>query len=155
MYRYLLAANFLLGYLLAVGQPNPENAITVKHTNDFELSGDGKNKAWSTASWNTLPVTEGTDQRQTRFKVLYSGTGIYFLFHNEDEILTASKSADFERLWQEDVAEIFLWPDTTQTVYFEYEISPLNFELPILIPNLNGKFHENNWHPLGVMEIVK
>ena len=140
MYRYLLVANFLLGYLFAVAQPNPENAITVKHTNDFELSGDGKNKAWSVASWNVLPVTEGTDGRQTRYKVLYSGTGIYFLFHNEDEILTASKSADFERLWQEDVAEVFLWPDTTQTVYFEYEISPLNFELPILIPNLNGKF---------------
>lgn len=31
-------------------------------------------------------------------------------------------------------------PDTTETIYFEYEISPLNYELPLLVPNLDNKF---------------
>jgi hypothetical protein len=119
--------------------------ILVKHTEDFEISGSGDNPAWKAAGWTILPVTQGDDSRQTKFKVLYSSTGIYFLFYNEDALLTASKTADFERLWVEDVAEVFLWPDTTQTIYFEYEISPLNHELPILIPNLNGKLL--GWRP--------
>jgi len=118
---------------------------TIKKTNDFELTGDGANKAWQATEWIQLQVTEGEDKRQAKVKGLYSSTGIYFLFYNEDRLITATKTEDFARLWQEDVNEVFLWPDTTQTVYFEYEISPLNHELPILIPNLDGKFF--GWTP--------
>ena len=125
--------------LSAVSQ-NSAEAIKVKHTNDFELSGEGKNKAWDDASWNLMTSSEKGESRKTRFKILYSDKGVYFLFHNEDGVLTATKTADFEKLWLEDVAEVFLWPDTTETIYFEYEISPLNYELPLIIPNLKGKF---------------
>lgn len=128
-----------------IAQPDSQKPIAVKHTEDFELSGDGKNKVWETSPWNIMNATEKDDVRKTRFKALYSDSGIYFLFHNEDEFLTAAKTADFERLWLEDVNEVFLWPDTTETVYFEYEISPLNYELPILVPNFKGKFL--GWRP--------
>ena len=30
-------------------------------------------------------------------------------------------------------------------MYFEYELSPLNYELPILVPNFKGKFF--GWRP--------
>lgn len=123
----------------AVSQ-NSAEAIKVKRTSDFELSGEGKNKAWETASWNLMTSSEKGEARKSRFKILYSDKGVYFLFHNEDGVLTATKTADFEKLWLEDVAEVFLWPDTTETIYFEYEISPLNYELPLIIPNLKGKF---------------
>lgn len=143
---FLLSIGLLLLVFKAViAQQNSPETIIVKRTDDFKLSGDGSNKIWETAQWNVLSPSEVNEQRKTRVKILYSGSGIYFLFHNEDEILTASKTADFERLWLEDVAEVFLWPDTTATIYFEYEISPLNYELPILIPNLNGKFL--GWRP--------
>jgi hypothetical protein len=52
---------------------------------------------------------------------------------------------DFLDLWNEDVFEFFLWPDERYPVYFEYEISPLGFELPILIPNFSGDFL--GWRP--------
>jgi hypothetical protein len=113
--------------------------VRIKHTNDFEISGEGRNKAWESATWNIMMPSDN-QARNTRFKVLYSDTGIYFLFHNEDEILTASMTKDSDRLWLEDVNEVFLWPDTTSTIYFEYEISPLNYELSILVPNFDGKF---------------
>src|SRR6187551_2818593 len=116
-----------------------QQKITVKRTNDFEITGDGKDKAWGSAPWITMTPNEG-DSRKTQFKALYSAAGIYFLFYNEDEVLTATKTADNEKLWLEDVVEVFLWPDTTETIYFEYEISPLNYELPLIIPNFNGKF---------------
>jgi len=129
---------------LCDAQPISQDAVKVAPTNDFDLSGDGKNKAWEAAKWNVMLSTEN-DERKTRFKVLYSDLGIYFLFHNEDKVLTASKTVDFDRLWLEDVNEVFLWPDTTETIYFEYEISPLNYELPILVPNFDGKFL--GWRP--------
>ena len=125
--------------LSAFSQHSAET-IKVKRTNDFELSDEGKNKAWEGAPWNLLTSSEKGEPRKTRFKILYSDKGIYFLFHNEDVVLTATKTADFEKLWLEDVAEVFLWPDTTETIYFEYEISPLNYELPLIVPNLKGKF---------------
>jgi hypothetical protein len=48
-------------------------------------------------------------------------------------------------LWNEDVFEVFLWPDERYPVYFEYEISPLGRELPILVPNFGGQFL--GWRP--------
>ena len=62
-----------------------------------------------------------------------------------DKKITATFEEDFENLWTEDVFEVFLWPDERDPVYFEYEISPLDKELPILVPNLDGKFL--GWRP--------
>jgi hypothetical protein len=62
-----------------------------------------------------------------------------------DKKLTATFDKDFENLWTEDVFEAFLWPEEKDPVYFEYEISPLNRELPIVVPNLEGKF--KGWVP--------
>lgn len=61
------------------------------------------------------------------------------------EILTAAKTADFEKLCPEDVLEVFLWPDTHDDLYLAYEISPLNYELPMIIPTIDGKFP--GWRP--------
>jgi hypothetical protein len=63
----------------------------------------------------------------------------------EDRTLTAAMNEDFLDLWNEDVFEFFLWPDEQYPVYFEYEISPLGYELPILIPNFGGEFL--GWRP--------
>ena len=81
----------------------------------------------------------------TRFKMLYSPTGLYFLMEGTDRKLTATMTEDFMDLWNEDVFEVFLWTDERYPVYFEYEISPLNHELPILIPNFGGQFL--GWRP--------
>jgi hypothetical protein len=144
--RYGLFVIFLLGTgISAIGQQNSSEALRIKQTANFELSGNGASKTWDATEWNILAPRENEERRDTRFKVLYSNTGIYFLFHSEDEILTASKTADFEKLWLEDVIEVFLWTDTTETTYFEYEISPLNYELPILVPNFDGAFL--GWRP--------
>ena len=57
---------------------------------------------------------------------------------------------DGDDLYREDVVEIFLWPDESQPLYFEYEISPLGVELPILVANHEGQFHGwLPWHYTG------
>ena len=56
----------------------------------------------------------------------------------------------------EDVFECFFWTQEDQPLYFEYEISPLGYELPILIPNLDGKFLGwRPWHYEGERKTLK
>ena len=78
-------------------------------------------------------------------KLLYSATGLYVLMDGSDSRITATMTEDFLDLWNEDVFEVFLWTDEAYPVYFEYEISPLGYELPILIPNFQGEFL--GWRP--------
>lgn len=142
--RFLLLALLLVG-LLVVGSKVLErpagSVLRVSATKDFEVSGDGTNEAWSQANWEAIPGrSPNGPPHQTRFKMLYSPTGLYVLFEGADKKLTATIDKDYEDLWKEDVFELFLWTDEKQPIYFEYEISPLNFELPILVPNFDGKF---------------
>ncbi len=108
----------------------------MKATDDFEVTGDGDAKAWEKAEWEPLHARgEKGLPYETRVKVLYSKKGLYVLMDATDKKLTATFEKDFENLWTEDVFEVFLWPDERDPLYFEYEISPLGRELPILVPN--------------------
>jgi hypothetical protein len=118
----------------------------VAQTADFIVEGAGRAPAWSKAGWQALTPRGAADKAYpSRFKMLYSSAGLYVLMDGEDRILTATMKEDFLDLWTEDVFEFFLWPDERHPVYFEYEISPLGFELPILVPNVGGQFY--GWRP--------
>jgi hypothetical protein len=120
--------------------------ITVRGTTDFSIDGKGEALEWNQADWYFLPSRSSLNSvHQTQLKCLYSKKGIYFLFKCQDKKITSTFKSDFADLWNEDVAEIFLWPDESYPVYFEYEISPLNRELVLLIPNLDGQFW--GWQP--------
>ena len=138
MRRGLLTLFAIVIYLFAFSQHD----IHVKLVNDFEVVCDTAN--WSKTTWIKLDPEPG-DPRSTHVKILYSKKGIYCLFKNEDRVITSAMRNDFDSLWLEDVAEVFLWPDTTITSYLEYEISPLNKELVLLITNIKGK--HSGWMP--------
>lgn len=125
----LLALNFL------------PDSITIKKSQDFEITGSGSSDYWKGTEWiNLVQQDQNASVYKTKVKVLYSATGIYFLFNCEDKKLTSSMKADNLNLWEEDVVEVFLWTDEDFPVYFEYELSPLNYELPIIVPNYKGTF---------------
>jgi hypothetical protein len=116
-------------------------SIIIKKCNDFKVTGYGKDESWNGTRWiNLNRQDQGKSDYTTQVKVLYSGTGIYFLFSCEDKKLTSTLKADNLDLFKEDVAELFLWTDESFPVYFEYEISPMNYELPIMVPNNRGTF---------------
>ena len=114
---------------------------------DFEISGTGETVRPGAASSGRALRRRQPDGHpyDSRFKMLYSTTGLYFLMEGTDRTLTATMNEDFMDLWKEDVFEVFLWTDERFPVYFEYEISPLDRELPILIPNFGGRFL--GWRP--------
>ncbi len=149
--RMLLVPVFVIGavsrYDVAVQtQAGNRPQLSVRPSDDFDVTGAGDNAAWRRAEWTQLRKRQPDGHPyESRFKVLYSKTGLYFLMDGSDRTLTATMDQDFLDLWNEDVFEVFLWPDERYPVYLEYEISPLNHELPILIPNFGGQFL--GWRP--------
>ena len=120
--------------------------LRIRRTEDFAVNGAGDAPAWEKAAWEPLNLRESDGhQYKTHVKMLYSRTGLYVLMEAEDGTITATMKEDFLNLWEEDVFEFFLWTDERYPVYFEYEISPLGFELPIIIPNFEGEFL--GWRP--------
>lgn len=150
---------FVLMGLLACGlmcrghaaEAIPDSSLTVRKTTDFKVNGEGTASNWGAAQWFNITVQKGPNQPApgkqlpTRVKILYSDKGMYFLFDCTDTKLTATIMEDFGALFKEDVVEVFLWPDTSVPIYLEYEVSPLNYELAILVPNIKGR--AQGWKP--------
>lgn len=138
LFLILISGN-TINLLLAEG-PGP-GSITVKKCQDFKITGNGSSAGWNSTEWISIVLqASGKSPYKTKAKVMYSDKGIYFLFNCEDKKITSTLKGDYLDLYNEDVVEVFLWPDENNTIYFEYEVSPLNYELPILIPNMNGTF---------------
>ncbi len=152
-YPFLLVGIALIGAATGRAQVLDSTQLIIRQTTDFGVTGTGDDPSWAKTDWTVLPNRKSTGNAPapaTRAKLLYSATGIYALFQCDDERLTASIREDFGALYTEDVVELFLWPDQSVPIYFEYELSPLNYELPILVPNVNGKFMGwRPWHYTG------
>ncbi|WP_234567292.1 carbohydrate-binding family 9-like protein [Rhodohalobacter sp. 614A] len=125
-----------------------ETNLLVQKTNDFTVNGTGDSENWSETNWVELIQRtnhQNDSDRKTSVKVLYSETGIYFLFRCDDDLVSSTITSHFEELWREDVVEVFIWPNEGEEVYFEYELSPLNYELPILVSRTDSG--QSHWIP--------
>lgn len=145
--KVLLLFVVLIQALHSAGQrpTGKEAELHLVHTEDFEVTGEGTDKAWRKTEWIKLQRIKGTSPYETKAKLLYSDKGIYALYACEDKKINATLQEDFTSLWREDVIEIFFWPDETYPLYLEYELSPLNYELAILVPNFDGQ--TGGWTP--------
>ena len=59
-----------------------KDQLNIVKCSDFEVNGMGDNLCWDKTDW--VPLTQrkmSGNQYQTRAKVLYSDSGIYFIFH--------------------------------------------------------------------------
>lgn len=149
----ILVPTAIPGNELAANSPT----LIVQKCDDFDVTGKGDAEAWQACDWVPLNRRDNGELDYTsQFKILYSDKGIYVLFDGSDKTLTATMQEDFLDLWNEDVFECFFWTNPQDPVYFEYEISPLGYELPILIPNLDGQFLGwRPWHYEGARKIQK
>ncbi len=119
--------------------------LIVHKTGDFDLDGRGDNAAWRKTEWLSLTRVSGTTKHATRAKMLYSEKGLYYLFDCEDKILACTHTVDSSDTYLEDVVEIYIWPDESKLLYFEYQLSPLRTELALMIAN-DGRVFQG-WQP--------
>ncbi len=157
--RYQMIAAFSLLFILFISTinlmaaPDGQNRsktsyLEILPVTDFEVTGDGSSDEWINAEWESIPQRSNDRiNYETRLKALYSPKGIYFLFFCEDRVINATMRGDNLNLWEEDVVEVFLMPEEDYPVYFEYQISPLNQELTLLIPNVDGDRRFLGWLP--------
>jgi hypothetical protein len=145
MYRHFLVfVSIFLTIQISRAASPADSIMPVIHCADFRVTGDGMNTAWSKAQWTTLS-SPSAGTYMTRIKIMYSDSGIYCLYDCRDSVIKSTMQEDFMDLWHEDVVEVFFWPDERIPVYFEYELSPKNHELPIMVPNYDGNFF--GWRP--------
>jgi len=112
--------------------------LSIKKTKDFEVSGKGDAANWKETSFVALTHRKGNKHYSSQFKILYSEKGIYCLYVSQDSLITSTIREDFADIYNEDVVEVFFWPNEKSNIYFEYELSPYNYELPILVPNYDS-----------------
>lgn len=147
----LITLSITFFHVHGYGQSSNDNVLRIIKSEDFSIDGTGQADNWSKTNWiNIIQIDSNETKRDglsTKAKVLYSDTGIYFLFQNEDQILNATLDSDFSRLWTEDVVEVFLWPDEQEITYFEYELSPLNYELILRITR--DEKGSSSWQPFS------
>jgi hypothetical protein len=147
-YLVLLAFSLVPGIISAHDRPaesQADSVIPVIHCSDFVLQGDGSEPAWDHAEWFTMNQQVPISPYTTRFKIMYSDSGLYCLYQCVDHNITSTLQGDFLDLWHEDVVEAFFWTDERIPVYFEYELSPKNYELVLMVPNYDGNFY--GWRP--------
>ncbi|MES1224544.1 MAG: carbohydrate-binding family 9-like protein [Bacteroidota bacterium] len=134
-----------------------DTPLLVHRCNDFIITGKGDNAEWDKTKWTSLTkLNQPGKEYKTKFKILYSAKGIYVLFNSDDEKIGTEYKNDFENLFTADVVEVFFHPEPAQTTYFEYEVSPLEYELVLLILNTNGKFGSwMPWHYEDKKKVIK
>lgn len=132
--------------LLSSPSATAGDTIPVFRTADFTPDGRGTAQAWEHTDWHTMPrVGDSCSDYSSRFRLLYSESGVYLLFHGTDTQITSPYRHDFADLYLADVFEAFFHTQPSDPVYFEYEVSPRNRELVLVIPNLGGRFF--GWTP--------
>ena len=146
LFSIVLFACIGISTIFAAVKPSSKDPLIVKKSSDFVLTGNGSSPEWSKTQWIPLiKLDAGGEENKTRFKIMYSGKGIYLLFEGKDSKITTKFDKDFDNLFEGDVFEVFFHPDPTFPIYLEYEVNHLNKELVLIIPNIKGKF--KGWIP--------
>ncbi|MEJ7740113.1 MAG: carbohydrate-binding family 9-like protein [Chitinophagaceae bacterium] len=121
--------------------------LLVKRCNDFTLTGKADSKQWESTAWNLLiKLDSGGRNYQSKFKILYSASGIYVFFSGEDSLVTTVYDQDFGNLFRGDVFEAFFHTEPNTPLYLEYEVNPLNKELVLIVPHFNNPYGWIPWH---------
>lgn len=114
----------------------------VKIDKNLVVDGDLQKPEWKAAEAVALvdTVTGAGVKRKTAVKLLWSGEFLYAGFDCEDDYTCATMTGYNDRLYEEDVVEIFIDDDRDLKTYAEVEVNPLNAVLHYYIHNdLNGR----------------
>jgi Carbohydrate-binding family 9 len=133
------------------------DTLIVRKCRDFNLTGSGNHIEWGKAVWHLLTkLDSGERDYESRFKILYSGKGIYLLFNGEDEKIATQSDQDFGNIYEGDAFEVFFHTNPLVPKYFEYEINQLNKELILVITKVNNKgYLWAPWHYENAKQIYR
>jgi len=123
----VLAAVFLAGCARQPCPPTPTHVC--KRTVDaIKIDGVLDEQSWQKAEPLKLTLREGTGEPKfpTTMKVMWDDKMLYVAFECVDPDVWATMTERDDKLWEQEVVEVFLDPTGTGNPYFEYEVNPLN-----------------------------
>ena len=110
---------------------------TVKRTlGPIHIDGILDESSWSAAAGTgpfLLNDGKGLPAAKTVAKMLWDDQNLYFAFQCEDTDIFATMRIRDQHLWEEEVVEIFIDPDSDQANYIELEINPLSTFLDLFV----------------------
>ncbi len=105
------------------------------------------------AVWGRAPAfrfvnnRDGSDSPlQTSAKALYDEEFLYFAFQLEDTNIWATFQERDDHLWTEEVVEVFLQADESQSSYIELEVNPLGTMLDIFLLDIRKPLPYPSWN---------
>lgn len=104
--------------------------------------------AWAGASAVELVNNaDGSAPRtKTEARVLYDEEFLYFAFRAEDENVWATMRRRDQKLWEEEVVEVFLQADAAEPSYIELEVNPLGTMLDIYLLDVRRPLLYESWN---------
>jgi hypothetical protein len=117
---------------------------------DALLAGDAD--AWRLSS----SIEWGPSRYPTRFGALWTTSGLYVRFEAADDTPWSTLTRRDDRLWEEEVVEIFLDPAGSGREYAEIEVSPANVVCDLVVreawPSLSA---DRDWDWQGLESRVR
>lgn len=109
-----------------------------------DLNGKPVGEVWNDAESVPLVtcVTGQQPQLSTQVKLLWDQDYLYLGYLVEDNTIIATYSQRDEPLWKEDVVEVFLSPSGSEHYYYEFNFSPREVVLDIIVLNDGGRAGE-------------
>jgi hypothetical protein len=106
------------------------------------------------AAWTRAPIigdfVNNSDASPSPYKtearVLYDDNFVYFAFRCVDDNIWATMKRRDQRLWEEEVVEVFLQADAAQPSYIELEVNPLGTMLDIYLLGPRKPLHYESWN---------
>ena len=103
----------------------------------IDIDGNADKEEWRTAQAVHLVDTETgyAPGQPTWFKMLWNDHYLYICFMCADNCIMASMTEYNDKLYEEEVVEVFIDDDTDKKTYIEVEVNPLNAVLHYCIHN--------------------
>ncbi len=111
---------------------------------------EGGEAAWAAAE----RVTWGPDAIATSFRALWSDTGLFVRYDVTDPSPWYTLTKRDERLWNEEVVELFLDVGATGRSYAEVEWNPLNAVVDLWVDRAENRF-DKDWDWAGLESQVR
>lgn len=127
-------------------------ALHIRKTNDFEVNGKGTAPEWNSTAWFSLTKRKGAVSYQTKCKILYSDKGIYCLFENEDNKISATMTNDFDDIYNEDVVEVFSGRKKVRPSILNMNSLPTMWNCRFSFPTMTANSLDGG---LGIMKATK
>ncbi len=168
--RPVLVWLFGLAFQLSSAQPAASQAFTpnglVSHytveraSTEMVIDGDLHEFAWEVApqinDFDRILDSYNLVLNPTRAKMLWDDENFYFAFACQDADIWAIYQHDDDKLWEEEVVEVFIDPDGDGRNYLELEVNPQNTVVDLSIQQLTPTWEADmDWDIAGLRSAVR